>query len=172
MTFQSTIPYDFAYGVPGDLRFDGPLRVSTGLINSASAAYNIVGATYFTTNQSAGTVQAGNPASGTVVGYGILCNPKAYASFGNSTNGPLGPTMTLANFVQAEFINMGFVVVTVPGASNIGDIVEYNNTTGALKTLAPGSSADSGFTLIPNAEVWDAPQTNSGGGIVLLKLTA
>lgn len=139
MPFQSTVRYDYAFGVAGEIKFDGPSRVQPGFINSVSAAYNIVGATIFTQPIAGGAVVAGGaigPGSGNVL-FGLLCNPKLYASFGTVSGGPLGPTMTLANNVEAEFLLMGYVVISVPAACNIGDLITYNTTTGAISTIAP-----------------------------------
>ncbi len=136
MGFQSTVRYDYAFGQPGEIKFDGPKRVQTGLINSASAAYNIVGATAFTQAASGGTFGAG----GTGVFVGILANPKVYASVGTAALGPLGPTLTVPNNVQGEFALMGELTVSVPAACNIGDLLTYNTTTGAIGTVAPTAS--------------------------------
>ena len=136
MTFQSTVRYDQTFGVPGEIRFDGPMRAQPGLINSASAAYNIVGATAFTQPSAGGTVAAG----GTDPFFGILAKPHNYASYGNSVDGPLGPTLTLANNVEAEFVTMGFLCISLAAACNIGDLVTYNTTTGALASIAAQTS--------------------------------
>lgn len=40
---QSTVRYDLAFGVPGEIIVDGLKRVQTGMLHSADAAYNIVG---------------------------------------------------------------------------------------------------------------------------------
>lgn len=167
MGFQTTVNYDFGFGVAGEIRNDGPIRVNSGLILSGSAANNIVGATAFTQANTGGTFAAG----GTGIFKGILCNPKVYASFGTSAGVPLAPTMTLANNVQAEFMIMGYLIVAVGAAANIGDIFQFSQATGALSTLAPGSSATAGNTLIPGMTVDKFPQTNSGGGLVLARLT-
>jgi hypothetical protein len=142
MGFQTSVRYDYAFGVPGEIKFDGPSRVQPGFINSASAAYNIVGATIFTQPVAGGAVVAGGaigPGSGNVF-FGLLVNPKLYASFGTTSGGPLDPTLTLPNNVEAEFMLTGYVVVSVPAACHIGDLLTYNLVTGALATVSPQAS--------------------------------
>lgn len=165
MGFQNTVRYDYAFGMPGEMRYDGPKRVQTGLINSASAAYNIVGATAFTQANTGGTFAAG----GTGIFVGILANPKVYASIGTTAQGPLGPTLTLPNNVQAEFALMGELTISVPAACNIGDILMYSTATGAISTAAPGTVPGTGFALVPNAVIEKFPQT--GAGLAVARLT-
>ncbi len=137
MAFQQNVRYDYAFGVPGEIKYDGPSRVATGFLNSASAAYNIVGATIMTQPVGGGTIAAGGVIGAANVFFGLLANPKVYASFGTVTNGPLAPTMTLANNVEAECLQMGYAVVSVPAACNIGDLLIFNTTTGAISTIKP-----------------------------------
>ena len=134
--FQTVVRYDYAFGTPGEIKYDGPVRAQAGFIVSASAAYNIIGATAFTQANTGGQVAAG----GTNPFFGLLANPKVMASFGTSSGGPLAPTMTLPNNVEAEFLQMGYMVASVPAACNIGDLVCYNTTTGALSTVAPSGT--------------------------------
>lgn len=137
MGFQTSVRYDQAFGVPGEIKYDGPSRVAVGLINSASAAYNIIGATIFTQPVGGGTVQAGGVIGALNVFFGLLANPKVYASFGTVANGPLAATLVLANNVEAEFLQMGYGVISVPAACNIGDLLIFDNTTGAVSTIKP-----------------------------------
>jgi hypothetical protein len=134
--FQSSVRYDMTYGVPGDLRYDGPMRADRGFLNSASAAYNIVGATAFT-QYSDGTYKAGGVIANDNPFGGILCNPKVYASYGTTANGPLAATTTLANNVMGEFLQSGYMVASIGAACNPGDWLLYDNTTGALSTIDP-----------------------------------
>lgn len=144
MAFQSTVNFERALGVPGELFVDGPNRTQPGLLNSASAAYNIIGATAFTITAAASDQDPNLPmtvaAGGTGIFAGILVAPKTYASYGTTADGPLAPTMTLPNNLNAEFMLMGEPIVTLPGAANVGDRVFYDNTTGALGTQAPSST--------------------------------
>lgn len=137
MSFQTTVPYDMPFGVPGEIKYSGPNRAQPGFISSALAAYNVVGATIFTQANTGGVVSAGGAISAATTFFGLLANPKLYASFGTTAGGPLAPTMTLPNLIEAEFLLMGEVVVSVPAPCNIGDLLTYNTTTGAIATVAP-----------------------------------
>ncbi len=165
MGFQTAVRYDYAFGQPGELKYDGPKRVQTGLINSASAAYNIVGATAFTQANTGGTFGAG----GSGIFVGLLANPKVYASVGTTTLGPLGPTLTVPNNVQGEFVLMGELTISVPASCNIGDLLTYNTTTGALGTLPPAGVLPAGYAFVPNAVIEKFPQ--SGAGLAVARLT-
>ncbi len=103
-----------------------------------------------------------------VVFAGILANPKVYASIGDSS-GTLDPVTTIPDNTQAEFVTMGCIVVSLVGAFNIGDLVQYNTTTGALSTVAPGGSATSGNALVPNCVVFGYPSAASG--LAAIRLT-
>lgn len=143
MTFQSTIVSGQAYGVPGEISFDNFMRVKPYVLNSASAAYNIVGATAYTVS-SEGVAAAGGLGSFA----GILVDPKAY------NTADLNPSATLANGVTAELATSGEFWVKLPAAAAIGDLVTYNTTTGALGSvpaLASGTGSISTTTLTVSA---------------------
>lgn len=135
MAFQSAVNLQQAFGVPGELLLEGPLRAAPYNINSASAAYNIIGATAFTTADGVTAAAGGAIVDGNVFA-GILANPKVYATSG-TTAGALAPTLTLPNNGVGEFVTMGYLCVTLPAAAAIGDRVLYDITTGALSTISP-----------------------------------
>lgn len=130
MAFQSTVNSALGAGVVGDAAFEGILRSQPYILDSADAAYNVVGRAF--TVSSEGVAAAG----GTGVFAGILANPKVYASRG-TTSGTLAPTLTLPDYVTAELVTNGEMFVTLPAAAAIGDKVAYNTTTGVLSTVAP-----------------------------------
>ena len=135
---QSTVRYDQALGVPGEIIVDGPTRVQTGMLHSASAAYNIVGATVFTRPVAGGQVAAGGAIGAARVFAGILCNPKTYASFGTSAGGSLAAPLTLPNEITAELcLTSSVLVVSVPAACAIGDQLVYDTKHGALSPDPP-----------------------------------
>lgn len=136
MTFQTTVKKDQAFGVVGELFLDGPLRAQPLILESVDAAYNVIGRAFTLVDGSDTKAQAG----GTGVFAGILANPKVYASYGTQAGGPLAPTLTLANEVVAEFVQMGQMIVALPAAANIGDLVTYNTTTGLLGSIAQNAS--------------------------------
>lgn len=131
MTFQSTVAAAQGFGVVGDLFAEGPTRARPFLLDSASAAYNIMGRAF--TIKSEGVAEAG----GTGPFGGLLIGPKEQAMQGTSADGTLAPTLTLRNDEIAELCDMGEVIVSVPAAAAIGDKVLYDTTTGALSTVAP-----------------------------------
>ncbi len=141
MGFQTVMNVELAFGIPGALFSDAPIRSQPAELVSASAAYNIVGATAYTIttadpgDNSASIVAAAGGAAGTVFA-GILINPKVYATSGPST-GALNATMTLPNYFIGELLTGGQIVVSLPGPASVGDLVAYDATTGALSTYVP-----------------------------------
>lgn len=160
MTFQSTVSINMGAGVPGEQYSDGPWRAQSYTINSASAAYNIIGATVCSISAQ-GFCQAGNPGAAYVIA-GLLVDPKDIALF----NG-LSPTLTVPNFTQVECATMGSYFVTLPGAANIGDWLTYDETTGALGSVSPGTSLPGG-TQWANGVVDYFTTTGSGLAVVTL----
>ena len=136
MGFQTVVNYENAFGIPGALYDNGPVRCAPYELVSASAAYNIIGATAYTlTTADTGASAASGVAAagGTGAFVGILGNSKLYSTNGTSS-GALNPTMTLPNYTLAELYTMGDLIVALPGPANVGDLVAYDNTTGALLT--------------------------------------
>jgi hypothetical protein len=142
MGFQTTVNVELGFGIPGALYDDGPVRCAPYELNSASAAYNVIGATAFTvTSGDAGTgIASGVVAAGGIGTFaGILANSKVYANIG-TTSGPLNSNLTLPNFAIGELLSMGDIVVSLPGPANVGDLVCYDQTTGALSSFPAKTS--------------------------------
>jgi len=162
--FQSAVFPQQGFGVPGELYANTPKRSKSFILNSASAAYNVFGRAFSITSQ--GIAAAGNT-TGALVYAGILVNPKASASFGDTTS-PLNPSLTLPNYSQGELLTMGTIVVTLPAAAAIGDIVIFDNTTGALSTIAPGVALPVGKSYAyANVDYY----TVSAAGLAVITLT-
>ena len=143
MSFQSSVFIQMAAGVPGEQYSDGPWRAQSYQINSALASYNNIGESACTIT-SQGVCQAG---SGGTLGFaGILVDPKNIALFGVGGI-PLNPTLNVPDFTQVECATMGSYWVTLPAAAAIGDLVIYDNTTGALETIAPAAALPVGKTF-------------------------
>ena len=136
MGFQTAVQINQGFGVPGEQYSDSPMRAQTFTIVSALAAYNIIGATMCSVTAQ-GICAAGN-AGGVLPFAGLLVDPKNLALFGASGD-PLAPSLTAPNQAIVECATMGTFVVTLPGAAAIGDYVIYDNTTGAIDTVAAGS---------------------------------
>lgn len=164
-SFQSSINYDFGFGIAGEIVRDGPLRAHTGYLNSTSAANNVFGRV-FTLNTDNKTVQAG----GTGAVWGILANPKQHVSMGGAA-GPLDPSFVLPNNVVADFVEFGKIVCPLYGtkAAAAGLQVQYSTTTGQISIPAVAGTADSGNALL-NAYVEDYGQSSQGGALILLKI--
>jgi hypothetical protein len=129
MPFQSTVALTQGFGVVGELAFDGPVRAQSYNLISDDAAYNVFGRAFTVVSET----QA--KAGGTGVFAGLMVNPKEHSSNGTVAGGALAPTLTLPNYDNASMLIMGEVVIAVPGACNIGDLVTYNTTTGVLGTV-------------------------------------
>lgn len=136
MTFQSSVFIEQGAGVPGELFTNSPVRSQTFNINSDDPAYNIIGATCCTV-EAEGECQAG---AGGALGVfaGFLVAPKDYALFGAAQ--PLDPSLTLPNDSVVECLTMGTIWVTLPAVAEIGDLVIYDDTTGAIETISPGDN--------------------------------
>lgn len=147
MAFQSVVNLQSGFGVPGDVFLVGPTRVDPYIVLSGgSGNLNVIGATAMFVTSQAGENQpavarAGSLGSPLLAFAGILVNPKVYASVGQGGD-PLAPTMILPDQTQAECMIMGEIVVSLPGAANIGDRVLYDVFTGALSSIA----GTTGFT--------------------------
>lgn len=128
--FQSTVQFNNAFGVIGELYSDSPVRAAEYILNSSDATQNVIGRAFTVVSQQ--QAQAG----GTGVFAGILADPKAYASYGTTAAGTLAPTLQLPNGTNAQMVSMGQIVVTLPGAATIGDPVAYNTSTGVLSSYA------------------------------------
>ena len=143
MAFQSTVALQQGFGVPGELYTDSPHRAQAYTIVSADATYNVFGRAFTITSQ--GVAQAG---SGGTMGFaGILVDPKNQALQGTAVGGTLAPTLTIPNNSLAACLTMGTIIVSLPAAAAIGDLVVYDNTTGALETIAPGADLPVGKTF-------------------------
>jgi hypothetical protein len=132
MSFQTQVGVQLATGVVGELAFEGPLRADTHILNSASAANNVIGRAFTMVAGAENEARAG----GTGVFAGILANPKAYASGGTQADGTLAPSLVLRNGEIGEFVYMGIMFVSVDNTGVVGDLVQYDETTGELSLVA------------------------------------
>ena len=145
-SFQSSVFIYSGSGVPGEQYDDSPSRALPYTINSVSAAYNIIGSTFCSIASgaalnNAGVVQAG---SGGALGVaGLLVAPKDYALFGTGGQA-LNPTLTVSNQTLIQCATMGRFFVQLPASANVGDWVIFDNTTGAISTVTPGTSLPGG----------------------------
>lgn len=161
MSFQSLVRATLTSGVVGELAFEGPLRAKSAILRSADPLYNVIGRAFTLVSQ--GVAKAG----GTGVFQGLLANPKTYASNGSNA-GTLAPTLTLPNEQQGELVDMGIMFVSLPAAAAIGDLVQYDNTTGALSSVPSFvSGAGSITTTVFTVTAMDAGSGKYAVGQVL-----
>lgn len=162
--FQTTVNLTQGFGVQGEIIYDGPIRSAPWQLISTPQA-NVIGATAYTATsgqtadgQTSGIAQAGG--SGAFVG--ILANPKVYTN----TNGSFTATLTLADDTIAELVTMGQMLVKLTTAANPGDLVQYDNTTGALSSIPPVAT----FTASNATSVLTVTATDSfiGPGLIFV----
>ena len=78
--------------------------------------------------------------------------------------------MNIPDNFQGEFVTMGFIIVSSATACVIGDLVVYDQTTGALSTVAAGTSnPGAGKAFVPGATIWRYPL--SGAGLTAIRIT-
>lgn len=130
MGFQSTVNTNTGFGVVGELFLDGPLRAQPGIIDSTGATYpNRVGRAFTNVAGSDGHMTVG----GTGVFAGILANPKVYPNNGTSAGGTLAASLDLPQYSKGEFVyNTTGLIVNLETDANIGDTIDFDQTTGAL----------------------------------------
>ena len=146
--FQSTVNITLGFGIVGELIANTPHRADSLTLDANGGT---IGNFYTKSNTTGVATQGGTIAAG-VVAAGFLVNPKVYATAGAAT-GSLDPTLILPGNVQGEFLVEGDIVVNLAGAGNIGDQVQYDETTGVLSAVAPGGAATAGNALIAGAVV-------------------
>jgi hypothetical protein len=145
--FQST-------GIPGEFSRSHNQESRGAIINSATQANNIVGRvvnTFDGNDNNVGVAANGNFA-------GILCSPKT------SIRPSLDPQAFLPNASQVEVAERGYLFVTLPAVAANGDFVYYSDTTGALATAPPATTAPAGFTRLPGGLVKGSNATVAGTG--------
>lgn len=166
-TFQSTVLFDTAFGLPGEFAFDGPQRVEPGILRTTAPANNVFGRVFSMDSAVPGVWRAGDP---TVNGdrFAIMVSPKEHVSNGTAVGGSLAPSLVLPNEIVASFCTMGMVWgVTSNAAALVGNIVRFVKLTGELFTVPAGTAANALHLDLPNAVVVRYPQPNAGGLIVV-----
>lgn len=162
MAFQSTVNFAQGAGVVGELFVQSPRIALEYILNSADAAYNVFGRCFTVVSQ--GVAEAGNPDEDAIFA-GFLVNPKGSTTSGTVAGGSLAPTLTLPNYSQGELLTEGIIWVSLPAAAAIGDLVVYDNTTGALSTIAPDAALPTGKSFA-YAEVYAFTVAAAGLAVV------
>ena len=166
MAFQTTIGSRLGAGVIGEFYVDSPRRVQPYVLNSVSYLNNIFGRCF--SKVSEGIAQCGNP-SGTAIFAGFLVNPKEHVLWGTTT-GTLESSLTLPNYTQASLCTEGTIFVSLPAACAIGDKVVYDNTTGALTTIAPTANLPTGKSFAYAVVDYFTPDA-SGTNLAVVTIT-
>lgn len=173
MAFQSTILNRQAAGIPGELAFEGPLRATPAMLNSASEANNVFGRLFTVQEAPAESIHEGLrvQAGGTGMIVGILANPKAHVQ--HSANFEAGAS--LPNGVIADFVEMGALFVDLAGGPHVpGSRVVYATATGILSAVAPtATAAGTGNAFLPGAKVIRYVSSNTApyDGLAVIQLT-
>lgn len=161
MAFQTVTNLFTAVGVPGDLAYIGPEpRVQPRIMYSGGTNPNTMGFAF--TESTAGDIELSNTVTvgGTGQFAGILCQPKAASTFGTTAGGPLAATLNMPDYSTGEMVSFGDVFVSLPAAANIGDLVTYDTTTGALTTVNAKANA---FTAAQSTTVVTVSAFTAGG---------
>lgn len=138
---QSAVNINMGAGVVGELYLgsESSLRAQPGVIDSVGTTNpNRVGRVFTQTPAVDGHCGVG----GTGVFYGILGNPKVYPLYGTAAGGALAASLDLPQYAKGEFVyETAGIWVTLAGAASIGDLIDYDTTTGALASRAATTPA-------------------------------
>lgn len=147
--FQSQVNIFNALGIVGNQADNGPVRAQTWNLYSAGQAQSIGFAFTKTTGGNpdptayppgsslAGSAQVG----GTGQFAGIFVNPLEQTLWGAaSVGGALTPSLVVPDYSIGALATFGQFFVKLASTSLVGNLVYYDNTTGALDSMAPSSS--------------------------------
>jgi len=163
MKFQQTVRFDFGFGVPGEVSFDGPTRAKPGILKSADPKNNVFGRV-FTLNDD-GTVTAGGEGEF----WGVLGDPKEHTFTGRV--GDDGSNTFLPNGVSAVFYDMAIINMVTSEPASVGFNLWYDTTTGETNAQDKSVTTLAGHLQVPNAKVSRLPQTDAAGGLIVVQLT-
>lgn len=163
MKFQQTVRFDFGFGVPGEVSFDGPLRAKPAVLKTAEPKNNVFGRVF--TLSADGTVTAGGEGEF----WGVLGNPKEHTFTGRV--GDDGSNAFVPNGVHAAFYDMAIMTMLTSEPAKVGFNLWYDTATGKTIAQAPSVKTLAGHVQIPNAKVARVPQTAAAGGVIVVQLT-
>jgi hypothetical protein len=167
MAFPASIKSELISGVVGEISHDGPMRVRPGLLDSVTPEHNVIGRAFTYADTQAQTMEAG----GSGVFAGILILPKTHVLYGLPGD-TLADTLTLPNGTACEFMEMGFVAVSLATPSApIGAAVVYDLTTGELDWVADPETPGAGRALVPNCVVDRHHASVDTPSLAFIKLT-
>lgn len=165
MPFQANVRIDQTTGIVGDIVLDGPLQSQPAILDSTSAANNVVGRAF---RHLANMDMRVSADVNTGVFAGILANSKVYATAGTSTGGTLAPTLILRNNEQVELVTeTAGILVSLSTAGSIGDNVFYATATGILAAATERTLTD--HILIPGSQV--VRNNITAAGLAIISIT-
>ncbi len=171
-TFQSTVRINQTTGIIGEIIRQGPTRAHPGILNSTSAANNVIGRAFNYLNSVSDSDVTADAAG---VFAGILVNPKVYATAGDGV-GALNPTLVLPNETEVELLTMGIIIVDLSQVSPenpstiIGSDIWAEDATGILVGVASGLTIAADYTQVPNAVV-SLRNVDLDPGLAIITLT-
>lgn len=172
-TFQSVVRPDQAFGLPGEIAFDSPLRAQPGVIAAAVAQGARIIGYFYTKSAVTGEYTPGGTLGGDVIFGGIAAMPKEFASGGTAAGGALAPTLALPINEKPTFVEMGMINVLATAPCKYGDGILYDIASGQIKGTLQDRTATPpvGQAFIPNASVYRSHATGSGQVTIVAKLT-
>ena len=150
MGFQNTVRIDQADATIGEVRFGSPMSADPKIINSTSAANNVVGRAVQVVSGNDLEVTADLGSAG--IFAGIIIHPKSYSLQGTSA-GTLESSTTLRNNENIEVLTMGTITVEISTAGNIGDEIFFDFRDGTLMAQAPDQSTPVNHARVPGGVV-------------------
>jgi hypothetical protein len=158
-SFQSTVRQFQTDGLPGEVAREGPVRAQPWNLDSSGTAQTF--GNIFT--QSAdGIAEVG----GTGPFIGLLVRPKEHALLGDGSNA-LAAVNALPDNANGQLADMGIFFVNVTGTGSVGEVLNFNDTTGLLDLGAPGA----GETAVPNAKLIIEDISGAGTKLAIIQLT-
>lgn len=179
--FQSVVRRYQAAGIVGEIAYDGPQRIVPGSLSGTNDQNAYIGR-FFTLDADTGQYTPGGTIDGVETLFGgIAITPKELVSFGNSTQGPLGATLSIAGQQVIEFMEMGYVWLSAGDSAEAqqGMRLAYTVATGEIQLVAGNTGTDAedapalpeGTALVPNAVVSRTPLEATTGGMYVAKLS-
>lgn len=163
--FQSTVNVDLNLGVAGDIIIDEPSRITLVTLATAGALGQ-----FFTLANNTGLASLGGTiTNGSIVFGGIAVNSKIEPLFGSSAASPLNANLNVNANSQVALLSFGSCIISNPNAWEIGDLLQYNTTTGVISSYAPGGSPSGGNAAIPNGVM--ARFGGAAGSLGIARLT-
>lgn len=162
MPFQSTVNVNLAFGVPGELIFDGPQRVEPGIVNSlfsSTALINYIGYGY-TRDATTGIYRVGGVAgngacsvTGSIAGTTLTVTA---VGSGTVTNGLVlsGTNVTAGSTVLAQLTG---------AAGGIGTYLLSASSTASSTTITGAGNQIVFGGILGNPKVYASSGTTAGG---------